>query len=374
MSVVNKMLQDLEARQSQTDEINSDYHAPQKKHSKPLVLILFILAIAVIIFALIDRNRLFGAGKNTEVTASVNTQVLPPTVTKRMTVVPKKRLQEQVQSQTTPSLSSKTNSELLDTAIDVALANNVLVNKNLSPNERELATDNLPPEQNVETQNEQIDALSSSELDTQATLEQTSSFSMTDSSQNNNTLSLKQHIAESLNHDNFDLAQSLISELLATEPNNIKARKKLASLLFAQGNYAQSKQLLIQGIELHPAQSDLGLMLARLYVVQKAPSQAMNILTEFYPSTDNQIEYLAYRAALAQKLKKTELAKSDYQTLTNIESTNAKWWLGLAVAMDQLGETHMASQAYHTAISLGQLNVSVNNFMQQRITVLAGTQ
>ena len=38
MSVVNKMLQDLEARQSQTDEINADYQPPQKKQSKLLVL------------------------------------------------------------------------------------------------------------------------------------------------------------------------------------------------------------------------------------------------------------------------------------------------------------------------------------------------
>ena len=31
MSVVNKMLQDLEARQSETDQINADYQPPQKK-------------------------------------------------------------------------------------------------------------------------------------------------------------------------------------------------------------------------------------------------------------------------------------------------------------------------------------------------------
>jgi MSHA biogenesis protein MshN len=197
---------------------------------------------------------------------------------------------------------------------------------------------------------------------------------MNSSSQENNSSSLKQRIAESLNNEDLDLAQSLLKELLAAEPNNIKARKKLASLLFAQGNYAQSKQLLIQGIKLHPVQSDVRLMLARLYVVQKEPSQALNLLTEFYPSVNNQTEYLAYRAALAQQLKQTQLAKSDYQALTNIESTNAKWWLGLALARDQLGETNKALQAYNKAHSLNQLNSAVNDFMQQRISVLAGAQ
>ena len=86
---------------------------------------------------------------------------------------------------------------------------------------------------------------------------------MSGSSQENNLSSLKQRIAESLNNNDLDLAQLLLHELLETEPENIKASKKLASLLFAQGDYVRSKLLLIRSIELHPAQSDLRLMLAR---------------------------------------------------------------------------------------------------------------
>ena len=50
MSVVNKMLKDLEARQSKTEKIVADYHPPQKKQLKLLFLVvLFILSIAAII-------------------------------------------------------------------------------------------------------------------------------------------------------------------------------------------------------------------------------------------------------------------------------------------------------------------------------------
>ncbi len=145
-------------------------------------------------------------------------------------------------------------------------------------------------------------------------------------------------------------------------------------MLFSQGNYAQSKQVLIQGIELHPARNDLRLMLARLYIVQKESLKALNILAEFQPSADNKTEYLAYRASLAQQLMQTELAKSDYQTLTIIEPDNAQWWLGLAIIRDQLGEFTIALQAYNKANTLGQLDNSVNDFIQQRISVLAGAQ
>jgi MSHA biogenesis protein MshN len=295
-------------------------------------------------------------------------------VTKKMTLASEKVPLEPVELHKTSdsNQTAKANIEIVATAAELELVNNVSADEPITPQALTAATPELVPLQNIATQDKPQEIPSSPELITQPTAAQAPSFSMTGSSEENNSSSLKQRIAESLNNDNLDLARPLLYELLETEPNNIKARKKLASLLFAQGNYAQSKQLLVRGIELHPTQGDLRLMLARLHVVQKEPLQAMNVLTEFQPNTNDQTEYLAYRAALAQQLKQPKLAKSDYQTLTNIESTNAKWWLGLAIVEDQLGELNKAVQAYTKAKSLGQLDSSVNDFMQQRISALAG--
>jgi MSHA biogenesis protein MshN len=375
MSVVNKMLRDLEARQSQTDEINADYHAPQKKPSKLIILVLLILSIAAIIFALTDKRQMFGVGKSTDVTATVNKQPLSPTSPiKKMAILTETHQGKgPVQPQIVATQPSKDTNVLAIADTGVTLIMKVAADEKLLPNQLELATETPLSLQNINSPQKQLPPQDSKELKIQEAPSETSSFSMTGSSQEKSTSSLKQRIAESLNNANVDLAQSLLQELLETEPDNIKARKKLASLLFAQGNYTQSRQLLIQGIELHPTQSDLRLMLARLYMVQNEPSLAMNILAEFQPSRNNQSEYLAYRAALAQQLKQTKLAKKDYQTLTHIESDNAKWWLGLAIAEDQLGEMNMAIKSYNKASSLGQLQGSVNEFIQQRMTVLAGT-
>jgi MSHA biogenesis protein MshN len=380
MSVVNKMLKDLEARQSKTHEINADYQAPQKKQSKLFVLVLLILSIAAITFALADKNQLFGENKNTDVTATVKSQPLSSaSPIKKMSILTETaQIKEQVQPQIAATQPSKDTIELVITETGITNSIKVPADEQILPTKLEMATENPDSLQKIKTKNiqvqgKQLNTLDSNEPKIPGTPEQTSSFTMTGSSQENNTSSLKQRIAESLNNDDLDLAQSLLQELLETEPDNIKARKKLASLLFAQGNYTQSRQLLLRGIELHPTQSDLRLMLARLYMVQKEPSLAMNILSEFEPSRDNQTEYLAYRAALAQQLKQTKLAKTDYQTLTHIDSDNAKWWLGLAIAEDQLGEINMAIKSYNKASSLGQLQGSVNEFIQQRMTVLAGT-
>jgi MSHA biogenesis protein MshN len=380
MSVVNKMLKDLEARQSKPDEINADYQAPQKKQSKRWVLALLILSLAAITFALVDKNQRFGENKNTEVTAIVNPKPLSPASSiKKMTILTETaQIKEQIQPQIAATQPSKDTIKKVIAETDITSTIKVPAVEQILPGKLEMAADNPVFLQKIKTQNikvqeKHLNILDSNKPKIQEAPEQTPSFTMTDSSQKNNTSSLKQRIAESLNNDNLNLAQYLLKELLETEPDNIKARKKLAALLFAQGDYMQSKQLLIRGIELHPAKGDLRLMLARLLMVQKESSQAMKTLSEFQPSGDNQTEYLAYRAALAQQLKQTKLAKKDYQTLTKIESDNAKWWLGLAVAEDQLGEINMAIKSYNKASSLGQLQGSVNEFIQQRITVLAGT-
>jgi MSHA biogenesis protein MshN len=371
MSVVNKMLQDLETRQSHGDEITADYQAPPQKQSKLLVLLL-VLAIAAIIFALADFDQLFGETNSNNVMETPKTQALPSNASKKMTMVSAKEQEASEQPQKITVIQANTKISTANSETQIEVPSDILEKEQMLTEESVKASVQLEAKQFIDTQEKPQETHTSAESATQEVAVKASSFSMSGSSLESNSKSLKQRIVESLAKDNLDLARSLLYQLLEAEPANIKARKKLASLLFSQGNYAQSKQILTQGIELHPAQGDLRMMLARLYVVQKQPSQAINILAVFSPSSGNQVEYLGYRAALAQQQKQTKLAKSDYKILTNIESTNAKWWLGLGIAEDQLGELNKAVLAYQKALSLEQLESSVNDFMQQRISVLAG--
>jgi MSHA biogenesis protein MshN len=374
MSVVNKMLKDLEARQSRTQKIAADYHPPQKKQLKLLFLVVLTISIiAAIIFTLANNSQMFYKGSNTKPAPSINTQPLRPLVsTKAMTVVAKKVPILEPQVSSTQHSSTNIELDMAETGVTDTIA--VLADEKLFPHENSMTPDEAASLKDLETQYKQLKPQNNEQINAQATPLQPPSFSMINSSQKEDINTLKQRIADSLNNRRFNLAQPLLIKVLDIEPNNIKVRKKLASLLFSQGNYAQSKQILIQGIELHPVRNDLRLMLARLYIVQKESLKALNILAEFQPSANNKTEYLAYRASLAQQLMQTELAKSDYQTLTLIEPDNAQWWLGLAIIRDQLGEFTIALQAYNKANTLGQLDISVNDFIQQRISVLAGAQ
>ena len=224
MSVVNKMLQDLEARQAQTVEISADYQPPQKKQSKLLVLILLTLAIAAIAFALIDKNLLFSENNNSKVKTSENNQLLA-VATKKMTAAPKKILPVHVPSQ-------KTNIELIETATATELENKLLSDESMPLDENKITADKLAASDDTGTPDEPVDTQGSAELNIQTITEQTSSFSMTNASQKTHTSSLKQRIAESLNNENLDMAQSLLQQLLNAEPENIKTRKKIGLITF----------------------------------------------------------------------------------------------------------------------------------------------
>lgn len=369
MSVVNKMLQDLEARQAKPGEVSADYQPPQKKQSKLLIVILLFLAMAAIGFALLDINNLFDKSAKAEPVIASKPNIAPPTAVEKVLMVPAAQ-PKAAQTSLAQPLPNKV--EVLETRLDTALTDTELDDMQDPPSAQSNVAGTQVSQVSVQALEKQQPTQVDVQLSEQAVVDQPSSFSMSGSNQKDSASSLKQRIGESLDNNNQDQAQSLLYQLLKAEPTNIKARKKLASLLFAQGDYGQSKLLLSQGIQLHPAQSDLRLMLARLHMVQKDPVQAMNVLVESEPGRDNQTEYLAYRAALAQQLKQPAVAKVDYRRLTTIETSNAKWWLGLAIASDQLSETKMAVQAYRQARSLGQLDVSVHEFIQQRITLLAG--
>jgi MSHA biogenesis protein MshN len=366
MSVVNKMLRDLEARKYQDEEVDANYHPPQNKHTKSLISLALLLGIVMIAFAFMYGDLLYEENK-----ASKNTAA---SVTNKMVVIPQEKRQVplQLQAASTQMTTTEIAPKPMVVSNNIGLPNNLPDKKHIPLNAPRGTLDKSVSIQSIKVKNQDKQSVFVSESKDQTPPEQISSFSMSGVGQENNTSHLRQRIFDSLNNDNFDLAQSLLSDLLAIDPNNIKTRKKLASLLFAQGNYIQSEQLLAQGIKLHPAQSDLRLMLARLYMAQKKSAQAIDILAKFQPSTTNQVEYLAYRASLAQQLKQTQLAMSDYLVLTKIEPGNARWWLGLAVIRDQLGERTIALQAYNKANGLGQLDGSVNDFIQQRISVLTG--
>ena len=126
--------------------------------------------------------------------------------------------------------------------------------------------------------------------------------------------------------------------------------------------------MLAQGIALDPQYSEFRLMQARIYLTQGYSEQAYQVL-QALPFTLN-IEYLSTQANVAQQLAKYPQAIQAYQQLIKIQPSEARWWLGLAVAYDSNKQYSLALSAYQSALAQGNLSASSLDFVQQRLQEL----
>jgi MSHA biogenesis protein MshN len=178
---------------------------------------------------------------------------------------------------------------------------------------------------------------------------------------------LKLAAQKALADKDTDRAMTLLREILNGQPDNVNARKQLASLLFANQEQLKAETLLLTGLERNEQQHDMRLMLARLYQQSERSQQALALLQAVSPDVALNIEYYSQRASLSQRLNNFRQASQDYRTLATVEPEQAKWWLGVGVSADRLNDKGTAISAYTRALSLDQLDSRVTVFMQERL-------
>lgn len=348
MSVVNKMLQDLESRQGEHDAPSADY-VPTAESRKGIwsIVVLGIVLLAAVGYWWYNEYLV------TDPVAKATIYVATPPATN-------------TRAKTNLQTTTDDRAEPLETKSQLQQPKILVQQPDLSQESH----------QQTKSNHNQIALIQpvaqESTIEDDEAIEQVSSFEFTASKSPNTEQALKQQIQVALQLNDDKEAIKLLKKLLQLKPENQLARKKLASLLFAQGMTNESKQFIETGIRLQPEVSDFRMMLARLYVQQKNTDAAHNTLREFNVSASLEPNFVSYRASLAKKLQRHDLAKLDYMNLLASQPSNAKWWLGLAISEEKLGDNSAALAAYKKVNELNQLSLEVSNFVQKRLQYLAG--
>lgn len=376
MSIVNKMLQDLDNR-AQSPDHQEDYQ-PQASKQRTRNLMIFIGVFSVIIggyftlrytgTAFIDEAIDYIAGndqqqkpKNTAPKVSVNSELNKMMPAKPMAEKPKEK-------KITPAdLAEMAPEEMMATMRQAAP-----VEKSTSK-DLEQAPEIMPLV--VESITEEI-ASSSESADIEQLEDEVEASSMSvdtkDVSEEDYVQLLKGQVQEAISDKDALTAINYLMEILKITPEAIDTRKKLAIMLFSNDRIAQATSVLETGLELQPQESSFRLMLARLYFKTEQPEYAYKLLGAESVSDEFDPEYYSFKASLAQQLGHHADASTNYQQLTSYEPQRAKWWLGLALSLDKLGEFENALAAYEQASELKQLPFNVDSFIQQRIAALGG--
>ncbi|PIW59987.1 tetratricopeptide repeat protein [Shewanella sp. CG12_big_fil_rev_8_21_14_0_65_47_15] len=164
------------------------------------------------------------------------------------------------------------------------------------------------------------------------------------------------------------------NKALNLDPSLHEARKQLAALYYGQGQLPDAAQVLQQGWLLYPQEFEFTLLLAR---VQQAMGDTESALTSLANIPDSHVlarqKWLA-QSDLAQKQGQFTLAEQAYRQLLQLEPQQGKWWMGLGYALDSQQQFAQASQAYRSALSHPGLSMQATAFIEQRLNQLGDSQ
>ncbi|MFA0628039.1 tetratricopeptide repeat protein [Vibrio sp. 10N.222.49.A3] len=170
--------------------------------------------------------------------------------------------------------------------------------------------------------------------------------------------------------DANDLSGALkgYNEALRYDPRNEDVRQKLAILYFGKGDTRKAYELFQSGIKLNINSEKLRLGLSKLLVKANQAEAALSPLIHLPPSPTQ--DYLAMRAALSQKSQQEDIALESYQKLTEVDSDNARWWLGLAIQQERQLDFIAAKQSYQGALVRVGISSQSQGFVRDRLKII----
>jgi MSHA biogenesis protein MshN len=161
-----------------------------------------------------------------------------------------------------------------------------------------------------------------------------------------------------------------LQRALAANPLDVQARQMLIQLQLDTGQVEEARVLLAEGQRLLPEQSNFTLALARLKVDSGDPSGAIQLLEAGQASARNEPQYHAFLAALLLRGQRYDEAVQHYLVALRSDPANASWLVGVGVAFEGVGKPADAAEAYRRADGAANLTPEMANFLSERLARL----
>lgn len=136
---------------------------------------------------------------------------------------------------------------------------------------------------------------------------------------------------------------------LREEPRHLAARQTLLSLMAEQKQWDEAQTLLKEGLELMPQQIAWAMALARIQVERDNAAGAWDTLLKYMVYGEKSADYRGFSGVLLQRLQKPKEAAIHYQAAVQLKPTEGRWWLGLGLAYEADGRKTEARDAFQHA-------------------------
>lgn len=148
------------------------------------------------------------------------------------------------------------------------------------------------------------------------------------------------------------------------------ARQALVGLLLENRRMDEAQQFLQEGLNLDPNRSAYAMLLARIQVERGDLQGAHDLLNKHAGSASGDADYHAFDAALLQRLGRHKEAVAGYQAALRLVPRAALWWMGMGISLQADNRGVEALDAFRHAKSAGGLSPALLTFVDQRMKQL----
>lgn len=148
---------------------------------------------------------------------------------------------------------------------------------------------------------------------------------------------------------------------------HVASRQLLVKLLLEAKQPDEAVQVLQDGLQAQPAQLGWAMSLARLQVDRGDLAGAWQTLNYSQPAAGNNADYQGFSAHVLQRLGRNKDAAERYQAAARLSPGDGRWWLGLGLSWEAEGRSGEAREAFARAKQSGNLSTELMAMIEQKL-------
>lgn len=165
-------------------------------------------------------------------------------------------------------------------------------------------------------------------------------------------------------------SMSALEQALQLDPQHSVARQTLVGLLLEGKRQDDAIRKLQDGLAIDRSQPGLAMMLARLQVEKGELRPAIDTLQKTLPFVSERADYLAFLAALFQRDARHKEAIENYLLALGKSPQNGLWWMGLAISLQAENRLSEARDSFGRAKASNSLSPDLLAFVEQKLNQL----
>ena len=166
-------------------------------------------------------------------------------------------------------------------------------------------------------------------------------------------------------------AMAGLQQTLQLDPRHQGARETLVRLLLEAQRPDDAARQLQLSLALDPKQPAQAMMLARLQLDKaNGGTAALDTLMRSLPYAADNGDYRAFLAGVLQREQRYREAAEQYQLALQTAPDNSVWWMGLGIALQADNHPAQARQAFERAKGLQTLSPQLQTFVERKLVQL----